>query len=47
MIREYISSFNRTFDEPESASQIDGQLRYAVRTAGVTWAYGIRYIRCV
>ena len=43
-IHEYISSFNRTFDEPERASQVDGQLRYAVRTPGVTWAYGIRYI---
>jgi hypothetical protein len=44
MIHEYISSFNRTFDEPESATQIDGQLRYAVQSRSVTWAYGIRYI---
>ncbi len=43
-IHEMISSFTQTFDEPESSSQVDGQLRYAVRTRSVTWAYGIRYI---
>jgi hypothetical protein len=43
-IHEFISSFNRMFDAPESASQVDGQLRFSVQTAGTTWAYGIRYI---
>ena len=43
-IHETISPFNQAFDEPERASQVDGQLRYAVQTPGVTWAYGIRYI---
>lgn len=46
-IHEYISSFNRTFDSPERASQIDAQVRYAVRSPGIIWAYGIRYINYV
>jgi len=43
-IHEYISSFNRTVDQAESAPQVDGQLRYSVQTARGTWACGIRYI---
>ncbi|HEX5276008.1 MAG TPA: hypothetical protein VFW34_12130 [Candidatus Rubrimentiphilum sp.] len=43
-VHEFISSFNRTFEAPERASQIDAQLRYAVRTSAIIWAYGIRYI---
>jgi len=46
-IHEALSSVQQTFDEPERASQVDGQLRYAVQTPGVTWAYGIRYINYV
>ncbi len=43
-IHEALSPFNQTLDEPERASQFDGQLRYAQQTRGVTWAYGVRYI---
>jgi hypothetical protein len=43
-IHEAVAPFDEVFDQPERASQVDGQLRYAVQTAGVTWAYGIRYI---
>ncbi len=44
MIHEAVSPFNETLDEPERASQVDGQLRYAVESHRVTWDYGLRYI---
>jgi hypothetical protein len=43
-IHEAVSPFNETLDEPERASQVDGQLRYAVQTRAATWSYGVRYI---
>ncbi len=43
-IHEAVTPFNETLDEPERASQVDGQLRYSLQTRGAVWAYGIRYI---
>lgn len=43
-IHETISAFGRTFNEGETSSQVDGQLRYALRARSLTWSYGIRYI---
>jgi len=43
-IHESVSPFNRTLDEPERASQVDGQLRYMLYTRAATWSYGVRYI---
>ena len=37
-------SYRSPFTEPESASQVDGQVRFSLQTRGVTWLYGMRYI---
>ncbi len=44
VIHESVSPFNQNLDEPERASQVDGQLRYTVETRAASWSYGIRYV---
>lgn len=40
-------SYRPPFTEPESASQVDGQVRFAQQARGLTWVYGIRYINYI
>jgi len=43
-IHEDIEPFHDMFVAPETASQVDGQLRFAMQARNLTWAYGLRYI---